>query len=256
MNIVIIEDEILTAEELSDMIGQYDKSVNVSRILYSVKESLSYFQDQPSADLIFSDIQLGDGLSFEIFQVIRIETPIVFCTAYDEYALEAIRTNGIDYILKPFSTETVYKAINKYQSLKKHFMPLDLDYKKIIRSITGSYKAEEPVSSILVYQKDKIRPVGLDEIALFYIDGELTRLHGFNGKNYIVDKSLDDLEQIVQEKFFRVNRQHLVHRRAVVDANHYHPRKYVVNLSIPFKEVLVVSKNRTTAFLNWLTGNN
>jgi two-component system response regulator LytT len=132
-------------------------------------------------------------------------------------------------------------------------MPVELDYEKLIRSITGSDRPAKPPSSILVYHKDKIVPVGWDEIALFYIEGDLTRLHGFNNKNYIVNQSLDELEQLSKGNFFRVNRQYLVNRRAVVDANYYSNRKYVVNLSILFKEVLVVSKNRTSAFLQWLT---
>jgi two-component system response regulator LytT len=253
MNIVIIEDELLTAEDLAEIIGRLDNDIQLSAILHSVKDSIDYFRERPPTDLVFSDIQLGDGLSFEIFRAVPIRAPIIFCTAYDEYALEAIRSNGIEYILKPFTAETVIRAIDKYHQLKKHFMPVGLDYEQLIRSITGSDRPAKPPSSILVYYKDKIVPVGLDEIALFYIDGDLTRLHGFNNKNYIVNQSLDELEQLSKGNFFRVNRQYLVNRRAVVDANYYSNRKYVVNLSVPFKEALVVSKNRTTAFLQWLT---
>lgn len=253
MNIVIIEDELLTAEDLAEIISGLDNDIQLSAILHSVKDAIDYFREGPPTDLVFSDIQLGDGLSFEIFRAVRIQAPVIFCTAYDEYALEAIRSNGIDYILKPFTAETVIKAIDKYNQLKKHFMPVELDYEKLIRSITGSDRLTKPPGSILVYHKDKIVPVGWDEIALFYIDGELTRLHGFNNKNYIVNQPLDELEQLSKGNFFRVNRQYLVNRRAVVDANYYSNRKYVVNLSVPFKEVLVVSKNRTSAFLQWLT---
>lgn len=253
MNIVIIEDEILTAEDLAEIISHIGNGVKVSAVLHSVKDAVAWFRDRPPVDLIFSDIQLGDGLSFEIFRQVRIGAPIIFCTAYDEYALEAIRSNGIDYILKPFTAETVKRAIDKYHLLKKHFIPTEPDFEKLIRAITGNDKGAKQVSSILVYHKDKILPIGLDEIALFYIEGEVTRLHCFNGKNYIVNQALDELEQLSTGTFFRVNRQYLVSRRAVVDANHYLPRKYTVNLSIPFKEVLVVSKNRTAGFLEWLT---
>jgi two-component system response regulator LytT len=253
MNIVIIEDELLTAEDLAEIIGRLDNDIQLSAILHSVKDSIDYFRERPPTDLVFSDIQLGDGLSFEIFRAVPIRAPIIFCTAYDEYALEAIRNNGIEYILKPFTAETVIRAIDKYHQLKKLFMPVELDYEKLIRSITGSDRPAKQPSSILVYYKDKIVPVGWDEIALFYVEGDLTHLHGFNNKNYIVNQSLDELEQLSKGNFFRVNRQYLVNRRAVVDANYYSNRKYVVNLSVPFKEVLVVSKNRTTAFLQWLT---
>lgn len=253
MNIVIIEDEILTAEDLAGIIGQIATDIHIAAILHSVKETLQYFKNKPSIDLIFADIQLGDGLSFEVFSAVRTEVPIIFCTAYDEYALEAIRSNGIEYILKPFTTETVLNAINKYQQLKKHFVPVELDYEKLIRSITGGNGPGEKVRSILVYYKDKVLPVGFNEIALFYVEGEMTRLQCFNGKGYMINQALEELEQLSKGSFFRVNRQYLVNRRAVVDSHHYPPRKYVVNLSIPFKETLVVSKNRTTAFLQWLT---
>ena len=253
MNIVIIEDELLTAEDLTDIISHIGKDISVSAVLHSVKDSIRYFREAPPVDLVFSDIQLGDGLSFEIFRSARIEAPIIFCTAYDEYALQAIRSNGIEYILKPFTTESIITAIDKYYQLKRHFVPVEIDYEKLIRSITGTGRPEKEVSSILVYYKDKVLPIGFDEIALFYIDGEIIRLQCFSGKSYIVNQALDELEQLSKGNFFRVNRQYLVNRLAVVDANYYLPRKYIVNLSIPFKEALVVSKNRTTAFLQWLT---
>jgi len=253
MNIAIIEDEIMTAEDLAEIIGRLDNDIRLSATLHSVKSALAYFQEQPPIDLIFADIQLGDGLSFEIFRTVRIAAPIIFCTAYDEYALEAIRSNGIDYILKPFTAETVIRAIDKYHRLKRHFVPIELDYDKLIRSISGADQVSSQAGSILVYHKDKIVPVGFEAIALFYVEGELTRLHGFNNKNYVVNQSLEDLEELTPPNFFRINRQFLVNRRAIIDANHYLHRKYVINLSVPFKETLIVSKNRTTAFLQWLT---
>jgi len=253
MNIVIIEDELLMAEDLTEIIGQIGQGIKITAILDSVKDAIAFFQMRPPVDLVFSDIQLGDGLSFEIFREVRIEAPIIFCTAYDEYALEAIRNNGIEYILKPFTSESIVKAIEKYNQLKRHFVPIEIDYEKIIRAITGDDTARKQVSSILVYHRDKVLPIGLDEVALFYIDNDLTHLHCFNGKFYVVNQTMDELEELSKGSFFRINRQYLVNRRAVTDANHYQPRKYVVNLSVHFKEVLVVSKNRTADFLQWLT---
>jgi len=253
MNIVIIEDEPLTAEDLAFILANADLHISVQAILTSVQDAIAWFQQQPAVDLVFSDIQLGDGLSFEIFRAVRIPAPVVFCTAYDEYALEAIRNNGIEYILKPFTTETVLGAIDKFQQLKKHFIPATVDYEKLIRLITDHESPRQEVSSVLVYHRDKILPVPLTEIALFFVENEITRLHCFNGKSYVVTQPLDELEKLAKGVFFRVNRQYLVNRRAVTDANYYQPRKYVVNLSIAFKEAIVVSKNRTAAFLQWLT---
>jgi two-component system, LytTR family, response regulator LytT len=249
MNVVIIEDEELSGEDLADMIEQLNGDITINAILHSVKESVAYFKSHTNADLIFSDIQLGDGLSFEIFKTVNLEVPVIFCTAFNEYAIEAFKTNSIDYILKPFSSNTITTALNKYYQLKKHFAPSVIDYDSLIQIIGGRKKYP---SSVLVRYKDKVLPVGFEEIALFYIDKDVVRLICFDKRNYIVDYTLDQLEKNCGEQFFRVNRQYLVNRLAVKDATHYFPRKYVVNISIDFKEVIVVSKNRATAFLDWL----
>ncbi len=249
MNVVIIEDEILSGEDLADMIGQMNRDITILAMLHSVKESVAYLEGRTDIDLIFSDIQLGDGLSFEIFRNVQIQAPIIFCTAFNEYAVEAFKTNSIDYILKPFDTISVATAINKYYQLKKYFAPTAFDYDSLIHLLTGGRKE---LSSILVHYKDKVLPVSLHEIALFYIDKEITRLLCFDKKSYIVDHTLDQLEKNCGDQFFRINRQYLVNRQAVTDATHYFPRKYVVNISIDYKEAIVVSKNRTASFLQWL----
>ena len=251
MNIVIIEDELLTAEDMAEIIGDMNEDITISAIIPSVKEAISFFKASPKVDLIFSDIQLGDGLSLEIFNTVEIKAPIIFCTAYDEYALEAIKSNGIDYVLKPFTKETIVRAINKYQRLKTHFSPV-LNYEKLFQAITQSTGSNNEYRSILVYYKDKVLPIRLHDIALFQIDGEVNRLLCFDGKSYIVNQSLDELEQIVQDQFFRANRQYLVSRRAVRDASSYFHRKYVVNLTVAVKEAIIVGKNKSTAFLQWL----
>lgn len=252
MNIVIIEDELLTAEDLTEIIGRIGGDIHIMAILDSVKAAIPFFLKKQKVDLVFSDIQLGDGLSFEIFRATRIDAPIIFCTAYNEYALDAIRSNGIEYILKPYTTEAIVRAIDKYYQLKKHFIPAEVDYEKIIRAITGSDR-KEAAGSVLVYHRDKIIPISFDDVALFYIDHNLTHLHCFNGKSYVVDQPLDELEELAKGDFFRINRQYLINRRAVQDASHFENRKIVVNLAIHFKEALVVSKNRTGDFLQWLT---
>jgi two-component system response regulator LytT len=252
MNIAIIEDEQLTAEDLAELISRIDKGIRVIALLDSVKNATAFLQQGLAVDLIFSDIQLGDGLSFEIFKTIPIQAPVIFCTAYDEYALDAIKNNGIEYILKPYTEQCIRTAIDKYRRLKDHFISGEPDYEKIIQAITGNKTAERKASSILVFHRDKILPVSLDEAAIFYIDNELTHLQCFDNRDYVLNQSLDELEELCGIAFFRINRQHLVNRRAIQDANHIQHRKYIVNLSIRFKETLVVSKNRTGNFLEWL----
>lgn len=252
MNIAIIEDEQLTAEDLAELIGRIDKDIKVITLLDSVKNATAFLQQGPPVDLILSDIQLGDGLSFEVFRTVQIHAPVIFCTAYDEYALEAIKNNGIEYVLKPYNEQSIRSAIDKYRRLKDHFVSGEPDYEKIIQVITGHKAAVKKASSILVYHRDKILPVSLDEAAVFYIDNELTHLQCFDNRDFILNQSLDELEELCGISFFRINRQHLVNRRAIQDANHIQHRKYIVNLSVRFKETLVVSKNRTSHFLEWL----
>ncbi len=252
MNIVIIEDELLTAEDMAEIINNMKEDITISAMLHSVKDAVSFFKENPKVDLIFSDIQLGDGLSLEIFQSVEIKAPVIFCTAFDEYALEAIRSNGIEYILKPFTKNTIISAINKYRRLKTHFTPASMDYEKLFQAITRSTRPDNEHRSVLVYYKDKVLPIALNDIALFQIDGEVNRLQCFDGKSFIINQSLDELEQIAQDQFFRTNRQYLVNRRAVRDASAYFNRKYLVNLTVVVKEAIIVGKNKSPAFLEWL----
>lgn len=250
MKIVIIEDEKLTAEDLADVIVKLQPDVQLMATLGSVKEGLEYFKNNPAPDLIFSDIQLGDGLSFDIFKAINITAPIVFCTAYNEYALNAFRTTGIDYILKPVTALAVAQALNKYHTLRKEFATEPVSYDAIFELFAN--KKTQITTSILVNYKDRIIPVKTEQIALFYIQFEETNLLTFDGKNYVINKKMEELERSCGEEFFRVNRQVLLNRKAVKDAAHFFSRKMVINLNIAFKETITISKEKTTAFLEWL----
>lgn len=250
MKIVIIEDEQLTASDLAATIRQAEKDSEIVAILASVKEAVKYFKNNPVIDLIFSDIQLGDGLSFEVFSQLSITTPVIFCTAFDEYAINAFKANGIDYILKPFSTQSIETALNKYHQFERSFSVGIRQYENLIRSLAAG--AVHPPANLLINHKDKILPIKVEDIALFWVENEVTRLQTFDGKIYVAGKNLEDLELTIGQNFFRVNRQFLVNRKAVVDASRYFSRKLSVNLTIPFSETLTVSKEKTPEFLQWL----
>jgi len=177
MKIVIIEDEKITADELAGTITSLEPDAVISAILSSVKMAVAYFQKNEAPNLIFSDVQLGDGLSFEIFKFVKISAPVIFCTAYDEYALNAFKTNSIDYILKPSTSQTIAEALAKYRNLRQTFSGGEQKYKDILEALVNM---EAPKSaSILVHYKDKILPVKLGDIALFYIENEVTHLLTF-----------------------------------------------------------------------------
>jgi len=251
MKIVIIEDEVVVADDLEMNVRKLiDEPLEIVK-LGSVKESIAYFKDNEAPDLIFSDIQLGDGLSFEIFVVEPVSAPVIFCTAYDEYALDAIKANGIDYILKPFTRQMLNTALQKYMQLKKIFSADQTpQYETLLKLLSG--KEAQKAASILVYHQDKIIPVNLDDIAMFYLDSEISHLLTFSGKTYYPNKNLDELERLAGDAFFRANRQYLVCRKAIVDVSSFFSRKLSLNLNIPFAEKVIVSKGKAPVFLKWL----
>ncbi|MGF7042102.1 LytR/AlgR family response regulator transcription factor [Mucilaginibacter lappiensis] len=252
MNIVIIEDEEIVADELELNIKQLiDEPVDIVQ-LRSVKEAIAYFKKSEAPDLIFSDIQLGDGLSFEIFVAEPVSVPVIFCTAYDEYALDAFKANGIDYILKPFTIQTLDWALQKYRQLKK---VLSADqtpqYDALMQMLLN--RETQTATSVLVYHQDKIIPIKLEDIAMFYLENEITHLLTFSGKTFYPNKNLDELERSAGNYFFRANRQFLVCRKAIIDVSSFFSRKLSLNLNIPFSEKVIVSKGKASQFLSWLT---
>lgn len=251
MRIVIIEDEQVVADDLELNIAKlFPEGVEMVKIM-SVREGIEYFREAELPDLIFSDIQLGDGLSFEIFIACNIAVPVIFCTAYDEYALDAFKANGIDYILKPFSSDTLKAAINKYSQLKKQFSSEQTPQMKALLQMMTSAGVQRS-ASILVYHQDKIIPVDVDDIALFYLANEVVQLLTFGGKVYYPNKNLDELERLSGNTFFRANRQCLVCRRAIIDVSSFFTRKLSINLKVHFSEKVLVSKVKAPQFLKWL----
>ena len=201
--------------------------------------------------MIFSDIQLGDGLSFEIFSRVAIRVPVIFCTAYDEFALQAFKANGIDYILKPFTTDSVAAAIKKYLDLRENMTGNTVRYESLEQLFTSRKLTE--FGAVLVYYKDKILPVAISQIAFFYLKNGIVQLTTFDQKTYLVNKSIDELAKLTGALFFRANRQFLVNRKAVVDASSYLSRKLSVTLTVPTTETITISKEKMPQFLDWLT---
>ena len=253
MKIVIIEDEKLTADDLAETILRISPGVQIIARLNSVKDAVIWFRKNEQPDLIFSDIQLGDGLCFEIFKNQDITTPVIFCTAFDEYALTAFKAHGIDYILKPFDEQTIASALTRYKELERKFLGNSRQIEKILQLFESRKNQEK--GAVLVYHKDKILPVKLQDIGLFYIDHEITYLITFGQKNYTINKSLEELEEITGNSFYRANRQYLVNRKAIKEVSQYFARKLSITLSISFSETITISKVKVPDFLYWLSGN-
>lgn len=254
MTIVIIEDERLTANDLAETIQQIDSSITIQAKLLSVKEAIQYFGDNEVPDLIFSDIQLGDGLSFEIFKATKLNIPVIFCTAYDEYALTAFSANGIDYLLKPFTQASVRAALEKFHRLTQASQKDSeaLQYERILKLFEG--RNAEASATLLVHFKEKILPIKLEQAAVFYLEENLVHMITFDRKVYFPGKNLEELEKMAGRKFYRANRQSLVNRDAIIDVSNHLGRKLWVNVSVPLKESITVSRDKASHFLRWLSG--
>ncbi len=254
MKVVIIEDEKPTAKDLARTITALGIGAEIIAMLYSVEEAVKYLNENQDIDLIFSDIQLGDGLSFEIFEETKNTIPIIFCTAYSEYTLNAFNAVGIDYLLKPFSKVTVSKALEKYQNLKAKLSLASQDYSSVLSAIKKHLKPAK-IASVLVHQEDRIIPFDGAEIAYFYIENNTVFAYTFKHKSFIVSQQLDKLEDLFTSHFFRANRQFLINRKAVKEASHHFNRKIQIHLTVPCKEQIMVGKLKVTAFLQWLSQN-
>jgi DNA-binding LytR/AlgR family response regulator len=249
MKIVVIEDEKITADDLIENLLEIKPNYTIVKILKSISEALAFFQQQPEVDLIFSDIQLGDGLSFDIFKKTKINVPIIFCTAHNEFAFEAFKANGIDYILKPFNIAEIKKAIEKFELLTNK-------NEVSINNLLEYFSLKQPAAkngSILVYQKDVIIPINTYDIAIVQLNNGIVKLVAFNGTTYFTTQSLEEIEKLNLLFFFRANRQFILHRNIVKDVVQHFNRKLLVRLSIPFDEQIFISKEKTPAFLAWLT---
>jgi two-component system, LytTR family, response regulator LytT len=251
MKIVVIEDEKLTAKDLMNTIKALEPQAEIVQHLSTVEDAIAYFTERPEVDLIFSDIELGDGLSFEIYEQIKITTPIIFCTAFNQFALKAFDTSGIDYILKPFSKEAVKKSLDKFKQITRPQNDTGADYKIMFESITKQIQPTK-LPSIIIHQGDKIVPLAGDQIALIYIDNTVIKAVDFNAKKIVLNYNLEELEHKFSPSFFRANRQFLINRTAVKEASQHFNRKLLVHLHITFEDEILIGKEKMTAFLEWL----
>ena len=252
MKVVIVEDELLTAEDLADTLLKLPDGIEVVKILSSVAESVAYFKQNNHPDLVFCDIQLGDGHSFEIFKHVTLNVPVIFCTAYDNYAIQAFKNNGIDYILKPFTKKTIKGALDNYKALKARLGAGSFDYEVLLQNLQSKHQPGKKIASLLINWKDKIIPVKIADIALFCIEYKMTQLTTFDNQKHFVNHTLEELEEICGDAFYRANRQYLINRECIQEAVQYHARKLVLKLSIEGKHEILISKNKIPEFLSWL----
>jgi DNA-binding LytR/AlgR family response regulator len=244
---LIIEDEFAASSHLAALLKKVQPDIEVLAIVESIKEGILWFNGHPEPDLIFSDIQIADGLSFSIFDSVRPRSPIIFTTAFDEYAIKAFKLNSIDYLLKPIDEESISFSLKKFREQQLLTGTRIIDLMQAARLEKPNFR-----HSFLVRYQDRLLPVTTEEVMASYIDNGIVYLLLQNGKQYIVDLNLDDLQQQLDPgHFFRANRQFIIARKAIHDMALHFNGRLLVNLKVKTPEEIFISKERVSAFKRW-----
>lgn len=250
MKALIIEDEVVAAKALQKLLKEVNPSIEVVNILESVEDCVEWLEANPMPDLIFMDIHLADGSSFTVFEQVDITCPVIFTTAYDEYALKAFEVNSIDYLLKPISKEALKRALNKYFSLSEKRVSTE-QLEKLLAQI-GEKKRYR--SCFLLPERDKLVPLPVSSIIYIYIDAKTVKIVTTGGKNYYMNHTLDDLmSELDPQLFFRANRQFIVSRDSIKDVSVWFGNKLAINLNVEVPEKIIVSKAKVGEFKAWFT---
>lgn len=248
MKAIIIEDETTAVSSLKEILRQNAVTqIEIIAELDSIEESVHYFREQLLPDIIFMDIHLADGLAFKIFEQVEINAPVIFTTAYDEYALQAFQVSSVDYLLKPVTLTSLERALNKL----KLFNPEErqahiLKTNKMIRS-------RHALKSLLIQLADKFYPLQVNDVLFFYTANEKVTAYTADGKKHPIDRTLDSLnEQLDEQLFFRANRQFIISRKAIKDVELWYGSRLSVNLTIDVPEKIIISKTKTPVFKKWI----
>jgi two-component system, LytTR family, response regulator LytT len=253
MTAVIVEDEEVASQKLERMLNQVAGDIQVIAWLQSVEESVEWFSLNPAPDVIFMDIHLADGSAFSIFEKIQITCPVVFTTAYDEYALKAFEVNSIDYLLKPINQKYLERAVLKLRSL----LTTKIDNSDMISNVLAAFKQTKTVykSNFLIPHKDKFIPLAIQRIACFYTENKMVKIITEDHQVFSMDNSLEDLyTQLDPSQFFMANRQYIVSHKAIKDISVWFGSKVSINLTVTVPEKIIVSKARVSEFKTWYTG--
>ena len=249
---VIIEDEKIAAEALRHTITEVEPDIEIVEVLQSVDESIEYLKGKPQPDLIFSDIHLADGAAFMIFDKVKISCPIIFTTAYDEFALKAFEFYSIDYLLKPINKDDLGRAIEKFKSFSKK----NTDYSEVLSALANKLNdaGRQYKTYFLMPERDKLIPLSVSNIAYIYIDDKMTKVVLKDNKCHYLSQNLDEImQQLDPRKFFRANRQYIVAHEAIKDITLWFGNKISLNLTVPTPEKVIVSKARVSKFKTWFS---
>lgn len=255
MNVLIIEDEILAADKLERLLHKYDSNIKVIDRFDSITESSAWLGNpENKADLIFLDIHLADGLSFEIFRHVQVNTPIIFTTAYNEYALNAFKLNSVDYLLKPVTFDSLYDALKKYEGMKESFGAKSIknieELSLALANIQKDYKTR-----FMVKVGDKLKSFRADNIELFFADGRDVFILLNNQNRYIIDYKMEELQDLLNPKqFYRISRSFIVNINSITDVLVHSNSRLKVVLNADCERELIVSREKVNNFKDWFSG--
>jgi two-component system LytT family response regulator len=251
MKTIIVEDETVAVKNMLAIISEIDADIEIVGVFDSVTATINYLREKDMPELIFLDIHLADGNSFSIFKQIEITCPVIFTTAYDNYAIDAFKVNSIDYLLKPIEPDHVKRALQKLKRLS------NVDQGKYAQHINKVISTQKQYTrTLLVSYRDKLMPIPVDQIAFVYTRNESTKIVTSDGQSLRIDKTLETLMSVLDPTdFFRANRQFIIAHHAVKDVVVWFNNRLSVNLKLPTQERIIISKARVSTFKQWLQKN-
>jgi DNA-binding LytR/AlgR family response regulator len=258
MKVLLIEDEELTARKLQRMLAEVEPKAQLVGSTGSVEDSVAWLQTHPSPDLILMDIELADGQSFEIFNQVSVSCPVIFTTAYDEYAIKAFKVNSIDYLLKPVKEEDLRQALGKLHQMKQILSEkpdsLQTSLTQLLQQLTPApASAASFRDRFMIKQGQRLFSVGIEEVAYFFTRNKISFIKTFDEREWMVDYTLDELDKMVDHRrFFRLNRQIIAELRAIDKVHLYFNNKLKLQLRPPFEEEVIVNREKASDFKVWL----
>ena len=251
MNVLIIEDEAPAFRRLQKCLEEIDPELKIIDVIDSVGDSIKWLKNHQHPDLIFMDIQLSDGISFDIFDQTEILTPVIFTTAFDEYMLRAFKVNSIDYLLKPIKKEDLQQSLDKYKRLNSHGTDTMKNLNQLLRNIKLDDRKYR--SRFLVKKGDELFSISTDQIVCFHTHLGVVHLKTSDGRSFLMDQSLDEIMELVApDQFYRANRQYIVHFNGIRKVHKFHKGKLLIELTQNTGEQVTVSAEKAGEFKTWL----
>jgi DNA-binding LytR/AlgR family response regulator len=253
MTILIIEDEELAVKRLKGILKEVAPTAIVVADTDSIESSVEWLQKNTAPDLILMDIELNDGQSFEIFDLVEVKSTVIFTTSYDEYAIKAFKVNSADYLLKPIEKEDLAAALKKYEGLKEHYSSSHTIVAQLIKGLQQSMHSREYRNRFLVKQGSKLMSVNVSDIAYFYTDGRLNYFKTNDNKKFVIDYSLEELDTMLEPgTYFRINRSFSVSVTSVAKIDDFFGQRLILDLKPAIEKEVLVSRERVTDFKKWM----